>query len=43
MITSTAPYDENNHAPNESTKVSLFLAGVRSGLHLIEALAAGHR
>ena len=33
-----APYDENNHAPNESTKVSLFLAGVRSAFHLLEAL-----
>ncbi len=33
-----APYDENNHAPNESTKVSLYLAGIRSGMRLIEAL-----
>jgi acetylornithine deacetylase/succinyl-diaminopimelate desuccinylase-like protein len=39
IVVPLAPYDENNHAPNESTKVSLFLAGVRSGLHLIEALA----
>ncbi len=39
MVIPLAPYDENNHAPNESTKVSLYLAGVRSGLHLIEALA----
>ena len=36
-----APYDENNHAPNESTKVSLYLAGIRSGLHLLEALGRG--
>lgn len=41
IVVPLAPYDENNHAPNESTKVSLYLAGVRSGLHLIEALA-GH-
>jgi acetylornithine deacetylase/succinyl-diaminopimelate desuccinylase-like protein len=39
IVVPLAPYDENNHAPNESTKVSLYLAGVRSGLHLIEAFA----
>jgi acetylornithine deacetylase/succinyl-diaminopimelate desuccinylase-like protein len=39
IVVPLAPYDENNHAPNESTKVSLFLAGVRTGLHLIEAFA----
>ena len=38
IVIPLAPYDENNHAPNESTKVSLYLAGIRSGLHLIEAL-----
>ena len=37
IVVPLAPYDENNHAPNESTKVSLFLAGVRSGLHMIES------
>src|SRR6202007_1989426 len=36
IVVPLAPYDENNHAPNESTKVSLYLAGVRSGLHLLE-------
>ena len=36
--TGKPPRDENNHAPNESTKVSLYLAGIRSGLHLIEKL-----
>src|SRR6478735_4261617 len=41
IVVPLAPYDENNHAPNESTKVSLYLAGIRSGLHLIEALARG--
>jgi hypothetical protein len=35
-----APYDENNHAPNESTKVSLYLAGIRTGLHLIGKMGA---
>ena len=40
IVVPLAPYDENNHAPNESTKVSLYLAGIRSGLHLISALAA---
>ncbi|QJR16046.1 M20/M25/M40 family metallo-hydrolase [Usitatibacter palustris] len=39
IVIPLAPYDENNHAPNESTKVSLYLAGVRSGLHLLEAMA----
>ncbi len=38
IVVPLAPYDENNHAPNESTKVSLYLAGIRSGLHLIENL-----
>ena len=41
IVVPLAPYDENNHAPNESTKVSLYLAGIRSGLHLIEALSRG--
>ena len=39
IVVPLAPYDENNHAPNESTKVSLYLAGIRSGLHLIDAFA----
>ena len=39
IVIPLAPYDENNHAPNESTKVSLYLAGVRSGLHLIDSLS----
>ena len=38
IVVPLAPYDENNHAPNESTKVSLYLAGVRTGMHLLEAL-----
>lgn len=41
IVVPLAPYDENNHAPNESTKVSLYLAGVRSGLHFLEELAYG--
>ena len=40
IVVPLAPYDENNHAPNESTKVSLFLAGVRTGMRLIEALGS---
>jgi acetylornithine deacetylase/succinyl-diaminopimelate desuccinylase-like protein len=39
IVVPLAPYDENNHAPNESTKVSLYLAGIRSGMHLIDGLA----
>ncbi|HUL97123.1 MAG TPA: M20/M25/M40 family metallo-hydrolase [Usitatibacter sp.] len=38
IVIPLAPYDENNHAPNESTKVSLYLAGIRSGLHFIDSL-----
>jgi acetylornithine deacetylase/succinyl-diaminopimelate desuccinylase-like protein len=38
IVIPLAPYDENNHAGNESTKVSLYLAGIRTGLHLIAAL-----
>ncbi len=38
IVVPLAPYDENNHAPNESTKVSLYLAGIRCGMRLIEAL-----
>jgi acetylornithine deacetylase/succinyl-diaminopimelate desuccinylase-like protein len=38
IVVPLAPYDENNHAPNESTKVSLYLAGVRTGMHLFDAL-----
>jgi acetylornithine deacetylase/succinyl-diaminopimelate desuccinylase-like protein len=39
IVVPLAPYDENNHAPNESTKVSLYLAGVRTGLALIQSFA----
>ena len=39
IVVPLAPYDENNHAPNESTKVSLYLAGIRSGLHFLEGFA----
>ena len=41
IVIPLAPYDENNHAPNESTKVSLYLAGIRTGLHLIDELGSG--
>lgn len=40
IVVPLAPFDENNHAPNESTKVSLFLAGVRTGMRLVEAFGA---
>jgi acetylornithine deacetylase/succinyl-diaminopimelate desuccinylase-like protein len=43
IVIPLAPYDENNHAPNESTKVSLYLAGIRAGLHLITALGSVER
>lgn len=41
-----APNDESNHAPNESTKVSLFLAGIKTTAALLtklELLPSGHR
>jgi acetylornithine deacetylase/succinyl-diaminopimelate desuccinylase-like protein len=41
IVVPLAPYDENNHAPNESTKVSLYLAGVRTGMHLLELIHKG--
>ncbi|MEV6345283.1 M20/M25/M40 family metallo-hydrolase [Actinoplanes sp. NPDC051851] len=34
-----APTDENHHAPNESTKVSLFLAGTRASARIIGDLS----
>ena len=40
IVVPLAPYDENNHAPNESTKVSTYLAGIRTGMRLIEAMGA---
>lgn len=33
-----APYDESNHAPNESTRISLFLGGIRTTAALLGAL-----
>jgi acetylornithine deacetylase/succinyl-diaminopimelate desuccinylase-like protein len=39
IVVPLAPYDENNHAPNESTKVSLYLAGIRSGMYLIKEVS----
>jgi len=43
IVVPLAPYDENNHAPNESTKVSIYLAGIRSAMRLIAALGARGR
>jgi len=34
-----APYDENNHVANESTKVSLYLDGIKASAHIIDELA----
>ncbi|MBI3393137.1 MAG: M20/M25/M40 family metallo-hydrolase [Nitrospirae bacterium] len=39
IVVPFAPYDENNHAPNESTKISLYLNGIRSTAHVIRELA----
>jgi acetylornithine deacetylase/succinyl-diaminopimelate desuccinylase-like protein len=35
-----APYDESNHAANESTKVSLYLNGIKTSACIIRELAA---
>jgi acetylornithine deacetylase/succinyl-diaminopimelate desuccinylase-like protein len=36
-----APHDESNHAPNERTKVSTYLGGIRTSAHLFDALGSG--
>jgi|SRR5579875_461380 acetylornithine deacetylase/succinyl-diaminopimelate desuccinylase-like protein len=36
-----APHDENNHAPNESTKVSIYLKGIKTTAFLLTALREG--
>jgi acetylornithine deacetylase/succinyl-diaminopimelate desuccinylase-like protein len=38
-----APQDESNHAPNESTKLSLYLGGVRTIAYVIQELARDAR
>lgn len=42
IVVPLAPYDENNHAPNESTKVSTFLNGIKSTIHLLLSMAAAN-
>jgi acetylornithine deacetylase/succinyl-diaminopimelate desuccinylase-like protein len=37
-----APYDENNHVANESTKVSLYLKGIITSAHIIDELAKAY-
>jgi acetylornithine deacetylase/succinyl-diaminopimelate desuccinylase-like protein len=37
-----APYDENNHVANESTKVSLYLNGIKASAHIIDELAKAY-
>jgi acetylornithine deacetylase/succinyl-diaminopimelate desuccinylase-like protein len=37
-----APYDENNHVANESTKVSLYLSGIKASAHIIDELAKAY-
>jgi acetylornithine deacetylase/succinyl-diaminopimelate desuccinylase-like protein len=37
-----APYDENNHVANESTKVSLYLSGIKTSAHIIDELAKAY-
>jgi acetylornithine deacetylase/succinyl-diaminopimelate desuccinylase-like protein len=35
IVVPYAPHDENNHAPNESTKVSIYLNGIKTTAHLL--------
>lgn len=37
-----APYDENNHVANESTKVSLYLGGIKASAHIIDELSKAY-
>lgn len=39
IVVPYAPHDERNHAPNESTKVSLYRAGMRTTVSLITRFA----
>ena len=39
IVVPYAPHDENNHAPNESTKVSIYMNGIRTTAHLLSMLA----
>ncbi len=43
VVVPFAPYDENNHVANESTKISIFLNGIKTGCELINELAAYSR
>jgi acetylornithine deacetylase/succinyl-diaminopimelate desuccinylase-like protein len=39
IVVPLAPHDESNHAPNESTTISLYLTGVRAAGAILGALA----
>jgi acetylornithine deacetylase/succinyl-diaminopimelate desuccinylase-like protein len=43
IVVPLAPSDESNHAPNESTKVSLYLTGIRAAGAIFASLAAAGR
>ena len=43
IVVPLAPNDESNHAPNESTKISLYLGGIRAAGAIFAALAAKGR
>jgi len=43
IVVPYAPHDENNHAPNESTKVSLYLKGIKATALLLAALGQESR
>jgi acetylornithine deacetylase/succinyl-diaminopimelate desuccinylase-like protein len=38
VIVPFAPHDENNHAPDESTRLSLFVAGIRTSMTALDRL-----
>src|ERR687888_523822 len=43
IVVPLAPHDESNHAPNESTTISLYLTGIRAAGAIFAALVATGR
>ena len=43
IVVPLAPHDESNHAPNESTTISLYLTGIRAAGAIFAALAEAGR
>jgi acetylornithine deacetylase/succinyl-diaminopimelate desuccinylase-like protein/SAM-dependent methyltransferase len=43
IVVPLAPNDESNHAPNESTRLSIYLTGTKAVAHVLVALGAAGR